>query len=282
MAWALAQALSLQYAGIGLLAGGILLARRELNPTRLGLTRNGHSISSLMSVGGVLGCLLATFSLALILADARWDLGPTEAWREALLEAARTWDYWILMAVISYGLVPVLEEAFYRGVLQGRLQQSLPPAPSILLSSTVFALSHAQYRDPSLLNVATLLTVFAAALALGWLFWRTGSLLPGIVLHAVLNLPPQRGRAGLVMLGALLTILIATRRLWLAQLDEVQARMWPLRLGRLYWVALVVTIAFTLCLTLTPAMATPAAVIMLASGLVAEGRAGRSGRTSLG
>jgi membrane protease YdiL (CAAX protease family) len=241
------------------------------------LTRNGHSIGSLIRAGGVLGCLLAAFSLALILADARWDLGPTEPWREALLNAPQTWDYWILMAVISYGLVPVLEEAFYRGVLQGRLQQSLPPAPSILLSSTAFALSHAQYRDLSLFNAATLLTVFAAALVLGWLFWRTGSLYPGIVAHAILNLPPQHGRAGLVMLGALLAILIGTRRHWLAQLAEVQSRIWPLRLERLHALALLATVAFVLSLTLMPALAIPAAVIMLASGLVAEARAGRAG-----
>jgi membrane protease YdiL (CAAX protease family) len=277
MAWALTQALSLQYAGVGLLAGGILLARRELNPTRVGLTRNGHSISSLMRLGVVLGCLLAAFSLAVVLADARWDLGPTEPWREALLNAPQTWDYWILMAVISYGLVPVLEEAFYRGVLQGRLQQSLPPAPSILLSSTVFALGHAQYRDLSLFNAATLLTVFVAALVLGWLFWRTGSLYPGIVSHAILNLPPQHGRAGLVLLGALLAILIATRRQWLAQLAEVQAQIWPLCLERLHSLALLATVAFALSLTLMPAPAVPAAVIMLLGGLVAEGRAGRSG-----
>jgi hypothetical protein len=94
-----------------LLAGGILLARRELNPTRVGLTRNGHSIGSLMSAVGIPGCRLAAFSLALILADARWDLRPTEAWREALLNAPQTWDYWILMAVIGYGLVRALEES---------------------------------------------------------------------------------------------------------------------------------------------------------------------------
>lgn len=282
IAWALAKALALQYAGIALLVGGILLARRELNPTRLGFTRNGHSAGSLIGAGGVLGCLLAMFSLALILADAQWDLGPTEAWREALLSAPQSWDYWLLMAVGSYALVPVLEEAFYRGVLQGRLQQSLPPPPAILLSSALFALSHSQYRDPSLFNAATLLTVFATALVLGWLFWRTGSLLPGIVLHAILNLPAQRGGAGLVMLGVMLAIIIATRRHWLAHLGELQARMWPLRLGRQHWVALLVTVAFALSLSLAPAVAMPLAVVMLASGLIMEWWAERSNRRSPG
>jgi membrane protease YdiL (CAAX protease family) len=282
MAWDLAQALSIQYAGIGLLAAGILLARHELSPARLGWTRNGHSISSLMSAGGVLGCLLAAFSLALFLADARWDLGRTETWREALLNAPQTWDYWILMAVIGYALVPVLEEAFYRGVLQSRLQQSMPPATSILLSSTVFALSHVQYRDPSPFNLATLLTVFVAALVLGWLFWRTGSLLPGIVLHAILNLPPQHGRAGLAVLGAFLAILVVTRRRWLAQLGEVGSLLWSQGRERAHRVALLVTVVFGLSLTWMPAIATSAALVMLASGLVAAGRAGRSGRTSPG
>lgn len=101
----------------------------------------------------------------------------------------------------------VIEEVFYRGLLQGWLQRiqrqqlpslesllagvdsqpqkddARPTAPSawpILASATLFALAH--------LNLgASAIPLFFFGLVLGYLFRRTGSLIPCIACHSLLN-----------------------------------------------------------------------------------------------
>lgn len=67
-----------------------------------------------------------------------------------------------------------VEEAFFRGFLQPRL--------GLLGASVCFALSHFNYGLPFLV-----VGVFVVSLFLGWLFQRTGHLLPCIVAHGVFD-----------------------------------------------------------------------------------------------
>lgn len=76
---------------------------------------------------------------------------------------------------------PIFEEFLYRGVLFLGLRRRLGNLGALLLSSTVFALAHSQYEWEGLLSVG----VFGVSC--GLLAWRTGSILPGIVLHAAYN-----------------------------------------------------------------------------------------------
>jgi membrane protease YdiL (CAAX protease family) len=94
-------------------------------------------------------------------------------------------------AVGQIVIIALPEEAFYRGYLQTRLDDALPPrvwigraavGPGIVLGSIVFALGHlATIRDP------TRLAVFFPSLLFGWLRARTGGIGAAVAFHAACN-----------------------------------------------------------------------------------------------
>ncbi len=85
-----------------------------------------------------------------------------------------------LTALLAAGaLAPVFEEILFRGLVQTELMRAFPAWAAILLSSLGFAAMHG-------LLFQSLFTFFCG-LALGWVYYRTGSLLPGIALHITFN-----------------------------------------------------------------------------------------------
>ena len=78
-------------------------------------------------------------------------------------------------------LTPVAEELLCRGAILGTLLLMTPRRPwvCIVVSAIIFGLIH--------LNPVQMVFGSLYGLLLGWLFWRTGSLLPGIVVHVANN-----------------------------------------------------------------------------------------------
>lgn len=76
-------------------------------------------------------------------------------------------------------LAPVLEELLFRGAIQKGLLLRYKPWTAILTSSLLFGVVH--------LNPAQIPFAFILGLMFGWLYYRTGSLLPGIVGHVLNN-----------------------------------------------------------------------------------------------
>lgn len=76
-------------------------------------------------------------------------------------------------------LVPIAEEVVFRGVLYGWLRQDMSPTASTLISSIAFGLAH----GISLNGIMT----FFHGIGLAILYEKSGSILPGIVVHAVNN-----------------------------------------------------------------------------------------------
>lgn len=80
-------------------------------------------------------------------------------------------------------LVPIAEEFAFRGaVLNALLRWDRTygkPWLAILLSALLFSLMH--------FNLSQLPFTFLIGLLLGWICWRTGSLLPGIFMHVINN-----------------------------------------------------------------------------------------------
>jgi membrane protease YdiL (CAAX protease family) len=89
-------------------------------------------------------------------------------------------------------VVGLPEELFFRGFLQGRLEDALPPRRRLagapvgaawLISAALFALGHYLVTfEPQMLSR------FFPGLLFGWLFARTRSILPGTIFHAACNL----------------------------------------------------------------------------------------------
>jgi membrane protease YdiL (CAAX protease family) len=117
-----------------------------------------------------------------------------EEWMEALVN---------LMTIDSFGdavllfssavlMAGIAEEMLFRGLIQRTLEHYRDPAMGIVLSSVFFALVH--------FNPWTAIQITLLGLVLGYLTWRTGSIVPAVILHSVnnllsialLNIPEQR------------------------------------------------------------------------------------------
>ncbi len=86
----------------------------------------------------------------------------------------------IVMVIV---LVPWLEEAIYRGMLQGGLGRlGLGRGLALLLASAIFALKHLGIAEPH-----AVLGLFVLGLGLGLVMERTGRLLAPVVMHAGFN-----------------------------------------------------------------------------------------------
>jgi membrane protease YdiL (CAAX protease family) len=89
-------------------------------------------------------------------------------------------------------VVALPEELFFRGYLQGRLEEAWPPERTVLgarvgwawlVVALLFALGHYLVSfEPQML------TRFFPGLVFGWMFARTRSILAGTLFHATCNL----------------------------------------------------------------------------------------------
>lgn len=88
--------------------------------------------------------------------------------------------------VVAFGIVPaVFEEGFFRGYFYSALRTVGHASTAIVVSSVVFGLFHVIAPNP--LATERLISSTLTGLVLGWVRWRTGSVLPGMVLHACHN-----------------------------------------------------------------------------------------------
>lgn len=77
-------------------------------------------------------------------------------------------------------MAPIVEELLFRGAVEGHLLRKWKhPAGAIVFSSLVFGIVHGNWVQAPF--------AFVIGLALGWMYYRTGSLLPGILMHFVNN-----------------------------------------------------------------------------------------------
>jgi sodium transport system permease protein len=91
-----------------------------------------------------------------------------------------------LLIVAAVAVVPaVVEELFFRGYLQSALLGVLRPRSAILASAALFALFHVILG--SVLAVERFVPSLLLGILLGWVCWRTGSVWPGVLLHALHN-----------------------------------------------------------------------------------------------
>lgn len=73
-------------------------------------------------------------------------------------------------------LAPLAEEVVFRGaILRSLLGTRHSPFAAIAISALLFAVAH--------LNPAQFPHAFVIGLLLGWMYWRTGSILPGMAYH---------------------------------------------------------------------------------------------------
>ena len=89
---------------------------------------------------------------------------------------------WCLVLVAAVVLAPVIEELFFRGyILTAFLERTNSTLLAVCLSSLVFMSIHA------LIGPGTMIYIFLWSLIPSYLYLRTGSLYPAILMHALNN-----------------------------------------------------------------------------------------------
>ena len=77
-------------------------------------------------------------------------------------------------------MAPLVEELLFRGAIEGHLlRQGKKPWAAILISALIFGIIH--------INPAQVPFAFAIGAVFGWLYYRTGSVVPGIIGHFINN-----------------------------------------------------------------------------------------------
>lgn len=103
---------------------------------------------------------------------------------KSLLNAWR--DLSPVVILLSLAITPaVCEEFYFRGYLMGALQKSTRPVTAIVASALLFGAFHV--IATSALSTERFLPSTLMGLILGWVCYRTGSVLPGMLLHATHN-----------------------------------------------------------------------------------------------
>jgi membrane protease YdiL (CAAX protease family) len=155
---------------------GVLLRRRGYRLSDLGYV----APSPQWAMRGVASGFVALPAAYLILALLRPLLGvPTSSAIQELLGK----NFSLLQAgtLLLYAglLVPVAEELIFRGVVFGWLRDRFAFLPAALMSSAVFGVFH--------LRPDAVIVTMVMGLAFAWLYERSRSIVPAIIMHSVYN-----------------------------------------------------------------------------------------------
>lgn len=152
---------------------------------------------------GILAGLLVGLipALVFVLQDVAPIGQDTPLWA-VLREAPWDWKFWLFMAAGSFVLPPLLEEFAWRGYVLGRLSEGFAPGAALTMTTLVFAMLHVQYLRADAAMALTLVGLILASLAFGFLTLRSGSLIPAIIAHVIINFPlPTEGNIAKIVLG---------------------------------------------------------------------------------
>jgi uncharacterized protein len=132
---------------------------------------------ALVAVGGGVAAVLLSIAVTVVVVVLTGPPGDLQADYQA---AARSGPALLVLTLLTGAvLTPVGEELLFRGVVANALLRVLSPWVAVPLSAAVFAVAHGiSYITP----VAFVVGVIAALL-----FRATGSIWPGVVVHAVNN-----------------------------------------------------------------------------------------------
>lgn len=181
---------------------------RQRKPKQYGLTLSSLPLKFYIVAGVILFSFSELPTQILSLLNTIYPLGEQTAWHEAIYKISwNSPEFWLLMAVGSFGLIPILEELFYRGYVQTRLEEDFGAPTAILATTVLFAFSHSQYYILNAYNLGMLASIIFSTIAYGYLFYRTRSLLVTIIPHILVNIP-VKGAAQWVLLVAMLLICI--------------------------------------------------------------------------
>jgi membrane protease YdiL (CAAX protease family) len=100
-----------------------------------------------------------------------------------LLDSMPKWVAWAIL-VMSSMVAGICEETGFRGYMQVPLEKKYGPAKAIILTSMVFMVIHLSHSWAT----PILPHIFFASVLLGILSYKSGSLIPGMIGHSILDI----------------------------------------------------------------------------------------------
>lgn len=144
----------------------------------------GLAGAAALRLGNAIGVILTIFLLGLWMGHAAAaEFVAAEQKRTAiygLLPHLHTVTEIALLGLVFGIVVPIGEEIFFRGLVLGALRRALDRHVAVVVSAIFFAVAH--------LTAVELLPLLIGGLVLGYLYDRTGSLVPGMIAHGMNNL----------------------------------------------------------------------------------------------
>lgn len=87
----------------------------------------------------------------------------------------------VLISIISAGVIsPIYEEIFYRGFIYRWIRVRLGMNWGILISSLIFTVAHFPTVNAMPVN-------FVNGIVFAWMYEKTGSVIPGMIVHGLMN-----------------------------------------------------------------------------------------------
>jgi membrane protease YdiL (CAAX protease family) len=198
---------------VGFLLGALLYL--SLTGRRIGRALRLRAVPSRIYVVAIqLGVALLLANLA-----ATSLLGPPSYDFDLPAGSGGLWER-LIFAVAVVLIAPIVEESLFRGLLQGALESRMREWYAIILAGVPFALLHGP--EPAIFFLLWSLPV-------GWITWRTKSVRPGIIVHALNNLV---GAVGLLAADQLDGGSLEPEEgaAWFGSLLLVVAALWSVRL----------------------------------------------------
>jgi Type II CAAX prenyl endopeptidase Rce1-like len=121
----------------------------------------------------------------------------------------RRWQFWLFAGILSYAVIPIVEELIFRGYYQRRLAEDWGDGPAIIGTACFFTFAHRQYLIANAYNITMIASLFCVAIGLGIVFAWTRSLVPSIIAHAIINVPMTPMWQGVLLLVLVIVAFLA-------------------------------------------------------------------------
>ena len=271
-------ALILQYASYFMLIIPINWWYRRRGRAAYGLTRAGRPWKALILAALATAVLSQWPVLLHNLADAIHPLGAMAPWRQAFFDMSwRRWQFWLFAAILSYALIPILEELLFRGYYQRRLAEDWGDGPAIIGTACFFTFAHSQYLIANAYNATMIASLLCFAIGLGVVFAWTRSLIPSMIAHAIINVPMTP-----LWQGALLAVFaIGAFFVWRGGLKAVKHVFRKANAATCVVVAVVLTLYVTEAHRISGMKQIAIGMVVVALGLEAVDRRANKSATSL-
>lgn len=116
--------------------------------------------------------------LIMVIIDPLTELIPIPEWFNELMMRMISRDIYSFFTIVI--IAPILEELIFRGIILDGFLKIYSPKKSIIWSALLFAGIH--------LNPWQAIGAFLIGLFMGWIYYRTESIIPGIIIHFTNNL----------------------------------------------------------------------------------------------